>query len=124
MQHANMVKLINSDMQNAVKEMEKDKKGYHMHENSDVAQKHVKIFCDRNQFPILMFCGPHKNPHGVTWLGKHYHIRFYPKLGHSLCSILWISCTCAECTSMLDKHWVPSLLPQQKPRYQPVHECT
>ena len=105
------------------KQKRKERK-YHVQDNADVAHRYVKIVCDANQFPSLQFCGPHTKAHGVIRLSKHHHIRFGPKLGYALCIILQITCSCAECTSMLDKPWVPGFSPQQQPRYQPVHDFT
>ena len=36
---------------------------YHVHDNADVAHKYVKMKCDTKQFPALLFCGSHPNPH-------------------------------------------------------------
>ena len=41
------------------------------------------MFCDTKKFPSLTFCGPHKKPHGVRGLSKHYHMRFDKNLGMS-----------------------------------------
>ena len=68
--------------------------------------KYVKIYCNTNQFPALPFCGPHSKPHGARGLGKHYHLRFDPKLGLGVCEILRIPCACVACTPMLDKPWI------------------
>ena len=35
---------------------------YHVQDNADVAHKYVKMYCDTNQFPKLLFCGPHPKP--------------------------------------------------------------
>ena len=35
---------------------------YHVKDNTDVAHKYVKMYCDTNQFPSLLFCGPYPNP--------------------------------------------------------------
>ena len=53
---------------------------YHVQENASVELKDVKMYCNKNQFPELPFCGPHSKPHGARGLGKHYHLRFDPKL--------------------------------------------
>ena len=37
---------------------------YHVQDNSYVAYKDVKIYCDTNQFPALPFCVPHPKAHG------------------------------------------------------------
>ena len=79
---------------------------YHVQYNSDVSHKYVIIYCNKNQFPVLPFCGPHSKPHGARGLSKHYYLRFYPKLVNGVCAILRIPCACVECTSMLDKPWI------------------
>ena len=38
---------------------------YHVQDNADVELKHVKMYCNTNQFPTLHFCGPHSNPHAL-----------------------------------------------------------
>ena len=38
---------------------------YHVQDNSDVAHKYLKIYCDTNQFPILPFCVSHPKTHGA-----------------------------------------------------------
>ena len=38
---------------------------YHDQDNSYVAHKDVKMYCDTNHFPELPFCGPHPKPHGA-----------------------------------------------------------
>ena len=63
---------------------------YHIQDNADVELKDVKMYCNTNQFPTLPFCGPHSKPHGARGLGKHYHLRFDPKLGMGKCAILLI----------------------------------
>ena len=68
------------------------------------------MYCDTNQFLTLLLCGPHPNPHGTGGFSKHYHLRFDPKLGHSICAIRRIPCYCVACTSMLDKPWI-SIIP-------------
>ena len=68
---------------------------YHVQDNSDVAHKDVKIYCDTNQFPVLPFCGPHTKTHGARGLCKHYHLRFDPILGHGICAISpYTMCLC------------------------------
>ena len=37
---------------------------YHDQDNTDIAHKYVKMYCDNNQFPALQFCGTHIKPHG------------------------------------------------------------
>ena len=71
---------------------------YHVQDNASVKLKDVKIYCSTNQFPALPFCGPHSKPHGARGLGKHYHLRFYPKLGMGKCSNRRIPCACVPFT--------------------------
>ena len=54
---------------------------YHIQDNADVELKDVKMYCNTNQFPKLPFCGPYSKLHGARGIVKHYHLRFYPKLG-------------------------------------------
>ena len=68
--------------------------------------KDVKIYCNTNQLPELLFSGTHSKPHGARGLSKHYHLRFGPKLGMVVCEIIRIPCACVSCTSMLDKLWI------------------
>ena len=79
---------------------------YRVQDNSGVSHKDMKIYCNTNQFPELTFCGPHSKPRGSRGLSKHYHFRFYPKLGNGVCAICRIPCVCVACTSMLDKPWI------------------
>ena len=55
---------------------------YHVKHNEDVEHQDVKMYCSKNQFPELEFIGPHNKTHGVSGLGKHYHMRFDSVLGH------------------------------------------
>ena len=71
---------------------------YHVQDNADVAHKDVKMYCDTIQFPTLPFVGSRKKPHGSKGLGKHYHLRFYLNLGHGICAIHFIPCTCVGFT--------------------------
>ena len=82
---------------------------YHVQDNADVEHKDVKMYCNTNQFPTLVFCGPHSKPHGARGLLKHYHLRFDPKLGMGKCAIRRIPCVCVACTSMLDKPWISGI---------------
>ena len=93
---------------------------YHIQNNEDVELKDVKMYCNTNQFPTLPFCGPHSKPHGARGLGKHYHLRFNPKLGMGKCEIPRIPCACAACTSMPDKTWISGIPPEKQERYKPV----
>ena len=38
--------------------------------------------CATTKLSALLFCVPHKKPHGVKGLSKHYHLRPDPKLVH------------------------------------------
>ena len=44
---------------------------YHVQDNAYVAHKYLKMYCDTNQFPSLLFCGSHIKPRGARGLGKH-----------------------------------------------------
>ena len=80
--------------------------------------KDVKMYCNKNQFPELNFCGPNYKPHGARGLGKHYHLRFDPKLGMGVCAIRHIPCACVACTSMLDKAWISGIPSDKQDRYK------
>ena len=67
---------------------------YHVQDNADVEHKYLKMYCDTNQLPALLFCGSHPKPHGARGLSKNYHLRFDPKIGHGICEIRRIPCTC------------------------------
>ena len=71
--------------------------------NANLEHKYMKMYCNKNQFPELSFCGLHSNSHGARGLSKHYNLRFYLKLGIDICAIIRIPCSCVACTSMLDK---------------------
>ena len=87
---------------------------YHIQDNADVAHKDVKMYCDKNQFPALPFCGPHTQPPGSRGLSKHYNLRFDPNIGHDICAISFIPCACIACTSMLDKPWICGIQSKKK----------
>ena len=95
-----------------------------MNQNKDFEHQDVKIYCATNNFIELMFQGPHNRPHGVRGLGKHYHMHFYPKLGHGTYPISIIPSACNLCTSILDQPWVPVFTEQQQLCSQPVKDCT
>ena len=57
-------------------------------------------------------------------MSKHYHLRFYPKLGNGVCEIRRISCACVACASMLDKPWISGIPSDEQERYKPVTKCT
>ena len=58
---------------------------YHVQDNSDIAHKDVKFYCNTKQFQAFPLCGPHYKPHGARGVSKHYHLRFYTKLGNGVC---------------------------------------
>ena len=82
---------------------------YHVQDKADVSRKYVKMYCDTNQFPTLPFCGSHPKPHRARGLGKHYHLRFDPNIGHGICEIRHILCACVACTPMLYRPWIYSI---------------
>ena len=84
----------------------------------------MKIYCGTNQFPTLLFCGPHPKSYGARGLSKHYHLRFYSNIGHGVCEISCITCACVGCTSMLDKPWIYGIPSKKHAHYQPVTNCT
>ena len=57
-------------------------------------------------------------------MGKHYQLRFDPKLGQGICAICRIPCACVVCTSMPDKPWISGIQSTKQARYQPVINCT
>ena len=97
---------------------------YHVQDNASVELKDVIMYCNKNKFPALPFCGPHSKPHGARGPGKHYHLRFYPKLGMGECAIFRIPCACVACKSMLDKPWISGIPSDKQDRYKPVTKCT
>ena len=82
---------------------------YHVQENALVELKYVKVYCNKNQLPSLPVCGPHFKPHDARGLGKHYNLRFNPKLGMRECAIRFIPCACVACTLIMDKPWIPGI---------------
>ena len=93
---------------------------YHVQDNSDVSHQDVRIYCGTNQFPSLLFCGPHSKPYGARGFSKHYHLRSDPKLGNGICEILCITCSCVAFTSMLDKPWIYGIPSDEQERYKLV----
>ena len=93
---------------------------YHVQDNAAVELKDVKMYCNTNKFPELPFCGPHSKPHGAMGVGKHYHLRFDPKLGMGVCAIRCIPCACVDCTSILDKAWISGIPSDKQDLYKPV----
>ena len=71
---------------------------YHVQDRADVAHKYVKMYCDINQLPELLFGGLHPKPHGSSSLSKHYYLHFYPKLGNGICVIIRMPCAYVACT--------------------------
>ena len=96
-------------MQKQFSEIKWTYRQYHVQDNTDVAHKYVKIYCNRNQFPALTFCGPHSKPHGARGPSKHYHLCFDPKLGNGVYGIVHIPCACVVCTKNLDKPWISGI---------------
>ena len=78
-----------------------------MQHNKYVENQDVIIHCITNQFTELKFLGENKKPHYVLGLGKHYHVRFYPKLGHGIYAINCIPCDCTVCTSIINQTSIP-----------------
>ena len=64
------------------------------------------MYCNTNYFPVLPFCGPYSKPRGARVFSKHYHLRFYPKIGNGVCAIRHIPCACVTCNTMLEKPWI------------------
>ena len=67
---------------------------YHIQDNTGVAHQYMKMYCNRNQFPELPFCGPHYKPHRKRGSSKNYHLRFDPKLSNGIYEIWRIPCAC------------------------------
>ena len=82
------------------------------------------MYYNTNQFPELLFYGPHSKTNGAKGLIKHYHLRFDPKLGNGICAIHRIPCACVACISMLDKPWISGIPPDEKDCYKTVTKCT
>ena len=81
------------------------------------------MYCNKNQFPELSFCGSHSKPHGTRGLSRHYHLRFDPKLGMIIYEILCLPCACVACTSMLEKPQIYGIPPDEQRRYKHVTKC-
>ena len=92
-----MVPLIKENQKRFMERKWTDRK-YHVQDNADVEHNDVKMYCNIDQFPELLFCGPRSKPRGARGLGKHYHVRFDPKLGMGMCKICRIPCACVSCT--------------------------
>ena len=82
---------------------------YHFQDNADFSHKDVKVYCDTNQLPTLPFCGSYPKPRGERRLGKRYHLRFDPNIGHGICAIHRIPCAYVSCTSTIDKPWISGI---------------
>ena len=76
-----------------------------MQHNKYVKNQDVKMYSATKYFPELDFLGTHNKPHGVRGLCKHYHIRFYTKLGHVTCAIRLITFFCTFSTSIMYQPW-------------------
>ena len=97
---------------------------HHVQDNSDIAHKYMIMYCNSNQFPALLFSGPHSKPYGARGLIKHYNLRFDQKLGNGIYAICRISCACVACTSMLDKPCIFGIPSDKQERYEHVTNCT
>ena len=82
---------------------------YHVQDNEDVAHQDVRMYCNPNKLPELPFYGPHSKPRGARGLSKYYNLRFDPKLGNGVCSIIGIPYAFVACTSILDKPWISGI---------------
>ena len=82
------------------------------------------MYCTKNRFLILVFCGTHNKPHGERGLDKHYHTSFDTKLGHGTCEIYCTPCEFVKCTYTLENPCNPGLTTHQQPHYQPVKYFT
>ena len=82
------------------------------------------MYCNTNQFTEKPFCSPYPNPRGSRGLSKRYHLRFDPKLGHSIRAICRIPFACVACTSMLDQPWISGISSKKQSHYQPVTNFT
>ena len=83
---------------------------YHIQDNADVVRQDVIMYCNKNKWPALPFCGTHSKPHGARGFIKHYHFRFDPKLGNGVCGICLIPYAFVACTSMIDNPWLSGML--------------
>ena len=89
-------------------EIKRTERKYHVQDNSTVELKEVNIYCNKNKFPELPFCGPNSKPHGARGLSKHYNLSFDP-IFLEICAIHRIPCACVSCTSMLEKPWISGI---------------
>ena len=97
---------------------------YHVQDNDAVELKDMKMYCNTNQLPELLFSGPHSKPHGARGLSKYYHFRFDTKLVMVVCTIFCIPRACVSCTSMLDKTWISGISSDKQESYKPATKCT
>ena len=81
------------------------------------------MYCKTNKFLALPFYGTHSKPHGERGLSKNYHLRFDPKIGNGVYTILCIPCACVACTSMLYKPCISGILSDKQECYKPVIDC-
>ena len=98
-------------------------RNYHVQDNAAVEIKDVIIYCNTNQFPELLFSGPHSKPHGARGVSKHYQFRFDTKIGMGVCTIIRIPCACVACTSMIDKPWISGISSDKQERYAHFTKC-
>ena len=118
-----MVPLIKENKKRSM-ELKWTERKYHVQDNAAIELKYVKMYCNTNQFPELLFSGWHSKPHGAIGLSKNYHLRFDPKLGMGVCAISRIPCACVACKSMLEKPWISGILLYKQERYKPITKCT
>ena len=97
---------------------------YHVTDNYDVAHQYVRMYFNKNQFPVLSFCGPHSKTHGARGLSNNYHFRFDPKLGNGVCALFRIPCACVASKSMLDKPWISGIPSDKQELYKTFTKCT
>ena len=72
------------------------------------------MYFDKKQFPELPFFSPHSKAHIERGFIKHYHFRFYPKLGHGICATRRIPCACVSCISMIDQPCISGIPSKNK----------
>ena len=68
-----------------------------------------------NPVPSLTFYGTH---------AKTYRVRCLRNLYCGTCEIFQMICECYGCTSILDKPWIPGVVPLKQILYQPVQYFT
>ena len=62
-----MVPLIKGDKKRFMERKWTERK-YRIQDNAAVELKDVRMYCNTNQFPQLLFSGPHSKPHGERGL--------------------------------------------------------